>query len=56
MTRLLLLTFLGRPRWEDGVHPHESPPVMTVPMILLAVGSVVAGFLLVAGVPAVGRG
>jgi NADH-quinone oxidoreductase subunit L len=51
MTRLMLLTFFGRPRWDDGVHPHESPPVMTVPMIVLAVGSVVAGFLLVQAFP-----
>jgi NADH-quinone oxidoreductase subunit L len=47
MTRLMILTFFGRPRWEEGVHPHESPPVMTVPMIVLAVGSVFAGALLV---------
>jgi len=47
MTRLMLMTFLGRPRWEPGVHPHESPPSMTAPMVLLAVGSVAAGFLLV---------
>ncbi|MGK5171031.1 NADH-quinone oxidoreductase subunit L [Geodermatophilus sp. CPCC 205761] len=51
MTRLMLMTFFGRPRWEDGVHPHESPPVMTVPMIVLAVGSVFAGFLLVVVFP-----
>jgi NADH-quinone oxidoreductase subunit L len=51
MTRLMLMTFFGRPRWEDGVHPHESPPVMTVPMVLLAVGSVVAGFLMVSLFP-----
>jgi NADH-quinone oxidoreductase subunit L len=51
MTRLMLMTFFGRPRWEDGVHPHEAPAVMTVPMILLAVGSVVAGALLVAVFP-----
>ena len=51
MTRLMLMTFFGRPRWEDGVHPHEAPPVMTVPMILLAVGSVVSGFLLVSLFP-----
>ena len=25
MTRLMLMTFFGRARWEDGVHPHESP-------------------------------
>ncbi|WP_448626792.1 NADH-quinone oxidoreductase subunit L [Geodermatophilus sp. URMC 64] len=47
MTRLMLMTFFGRPRWEEGVHPHESPAVMTLPMVVLAVGSVAAGFLLV---------
>src|SRR5215217_6396034 len=51
MTRLMLMTFFGRARWEDGVHPHESPPVMTVPMMVLAVGSVLAGFLLVQAFP-----
>jgi NADH-quinone oxidoreductase subunit L len=47
MTRLMILTFFGRPRWADGVHPHESPRVMTLPMVVLAAGSVAAGFLLV---------
>ena len=47
MTRLMLMTFLGRPRWDPGVHPHESPTVMTAPMVVLAVGSVAAGLLLV---------
>ncbi|MGY1782344.1 NADH-quinone oxidoreductase subunit L [Geodermatophilus sp. SYSU D01036] len=47
MTRLVLMTFLGRPRWTEGQHPHEAPTVMTAPMVLLAVGSVAAGFLLV---------
>jgi NADH-quinone oxidoreductase subunit L len=51
MTRLMLMTFFGRPRWAEGVHPHESPAVMTVPMILLAFGSVGAGFLLVQAFP-----
>ncbi|MET1073774.1 MAG: NADH-quinone oxidoreductase subunit L [Umezawaea sp.] len=54
MTRLLILVFLGKPRWKelktslDGreYHPHESPLSMTVPMIILAVGSVGAGFFL----------
>src|SRR5688500_1538309 len=54
MTRLMLMTFFGRPRWEEGVHPHESPSVMTVPMIVLAVGSVASGFLLVSLVPLTG--
>jgi NADH-quinone oxidoreductase subunit L len=56
MTRLMLMTFFGRPRWEEGagstpVHPHEAPPVMTVPMIVLAVGSVFSGALLVSVFP-----
>jgi NADH-quinone oxidoreductase subunit L len=51
MTRLMLLTFFGRARWTEGQHPHEAPSVMTVPMIVLAVGSVFAGFLLVSVFP-----
>ena len=47
MSRLMIMTFFGEKRWTDDVHPHESPKVMTVPMLLLAVGSVVSGFLLV---------
>ncbi|MGY5883995.1 NADH-quinone oxidoreductase subunit L [Modestobacter lacusdianchii] len=47
MTRLMLMTFFGKARWTPGVHPHESPPTMTAPMVVLAVGSVAAGFLLV---------
>jgi NADH-quinone oxidoreductase subunit L len=43
MTRLMFMTFWGRRRWTDDVHPHESPRSMTVPMILLAVGSVGLG-------------
>jgi NADH-quinone oxidoreductase subunit L len=46
MTRLMLMTFLGKKRWEDGVHPHESPKVMTVPLMVLAALSAVGGLLL----------
>jgi NADH-quinone oxidoreductase subunit L len=78
MTRVMLMTFFGKPRWESqappagGIggsapqasterreapdtkpapppHPHESPPVMTWPMILLAIGSVGAGAFLILG-------
>jgi NADH-quinone oxidoreductase subunit L len=49
MTRLFVMTFHGNRRWADRVHPHESPPVMTGPMVLLAVGSAAAGGLLVLG-------
>ncbi len=46
--RLLLLTFHGRPRMDRHVleHVHESPKVMTVPLVLLAIGALVSGFLL----------
>jgi NADH-quinone oxidoreductase subunit L len=47
MSRVMFMTFAGEKRWDDKVHPHESTPVMTVPMILLAVGSVVAGGFLI---------
>lgn len=46
MTRLMLMTFFGRQRWREGVHPHESPAVMWLPLVLLAIPSVAAGALL----------
>ena len=46
MTRLMLMTFFGEKRWEDGVHPHESPKVMTFPLIVLAALSVLGGLML----------
>ena len=46
MSRLFFLTFLGAPRWPGGRHPHESPPVMTVPLVVLAALALVAGWLL----------
>ncbi len=52
MTRLFVLTFHGPKRWtEDIKHPHESPKIMTIPLILLAVGSAAAGWLLSTSVP-----
>jgi NADH-quinone oxidoreductase subunit L len=65
MTRVMLMTWFGKRRWtqegsaeppEAGTaehaaepHPHESPGSMTIPMILLAVGSVGAGAFLIIG-------
>ncbi|WP_030758071.1 MULTISPECIES: NADH-quinone oxidoreductase subunit L [unclassified Streptomyces] len=48
MTRVMLLTFFGEKRWQPDAeghppHPHESPKSMTVPMVILAFGSVFAG-------------
>ncbi|MDX1690789.1 MAG: NADH-quinone oxidoreductase subunit L [Acidimicrobiia bacterium] len=45
MSRLIFMTFAGRPRWKEGLEPHESPPVMTFPLVVLAVLSAVAGFV-----------
>ncbi|GAA2786837.1 NADH-quinone oxidoreductase subunit L [Streptomyces showdoensis] len=48
MTRVMFMTFFGEKRWQPDEkgelpHPHESPKSMTVPMVLLAFGSVFAG-------------
>ncbi len=49
MTRVMLMTFFGEKRWAPDAHPHESPNVMTWPMILLAIGSVFSGALFAIG-------
>jgi NADH-quinone oxidoreductase subunit L len=49
MTRVMLMTFFGEKRWKPDTHPHESPKVMTWPMILLAVGSVASGAVFAIG-------
>jgi len=65
MSRMMLMTWFGKPRWASeapaephetpeaehapAAHPHESPAVMTWPMIVLAVGSVGAGAFLIVG-------
>ncbi len=46
MSRLFFMTFHGKARWTDDQHPHESPLLMTVPMIVLAVGSAFLGLFL----------
>jgi NADH-quinone oxidoreductase subunit L len=47
MSRLFFMTFHGKEkRWTDGQHPHESPLTMTVPMMILAVGSGFLGLVL----------
>lgn len=45
MTRWFVLIFLGEARWEEGVHPHESPISMTAPMVILALFSLGGGML-----------
>jgi NADH-quinone oxidoreductase subunit L len=46
MTRVMLMTFFGEKRWAEDAHPHESPKVMTVPLLVLAALSVLGGLLL----------
>ncbi len=59
--RMFFLVFHGAPRWEQGPHhgpedepghddedggdPHESPAVITAPLVLLAIPSVIIGFV-----------
>ena len=43
MARLVWLTFLGNPRSTDAEHAHESPALMTVPLLLLAVFALTLG-------------
>jgi NADH-quinone oxidoreductase subunit L len=39
MTRVMFMTFAGKRRWAEDAHPHEAPPVMTTPVMLLALGA-----------------
>jgi NADH-quinone oxidoreductase subunit L len=45
ITRLWVLVFLGEPRWDEKAHPHESPKIMTLPLIALAVLAFVGGLV-----------
>ncbi len=49
MFRAVFLTFHGEPRFDtEALHPHDPPATMSVPLVVLAVGAVAAGFV---GVP-----
>jgi NADH-quinone oxidoreductase subunit L len=43
--RLIFLTFFGSPRSRAAEGAHESPPVMTIPLVVLAIGAAGAGLL-----------
>ena len=45
MTRQFVLVFMGEPRWDAETHPHESPRIMTVPLMVLAGLSIVGGLV-----------
>ncbi len=44
MTRLMVVTFFGSPRSESAAHGAESPALMTIPLILLAIPAAFGGF------------
>lgn len=49
MSRATMRTFYGTPAYDESVvHPHESPVIMTVPLVVLSVGAALAGVL---GIP-----
>ncbi|HXB11795.1 MAG TPA: NADH-quinone oxidoreductase subunit L [Bacteroidia bacterium] len=48
MFRLFFLVFMGEYRGDDKIHAHESPKVMTVPLMILAALATFGGFV---GVP-----
>jgi NADH-quinone oxidoreductase subunit L len=48
MFRLVTLTFEGKERFDHHIRPHEAPKTMTLPLIILAVLSIVGGFV---GIP-----
>jgi NADH-quinone oxidoreductase subunit L len=49
MSRVMILTFAGKPRYDINHPPHESSFLMLLPMGILAIGSVTSGFLLSRG-------
>jgi len=49
MTRLVVVAFLGEPRSEAAKHGHDCPAAMTLPLLILAVLSVIAGYEFFAG-------
>ncbi len=53
MFRLVYLTFYGKERFGHDKHPHESPGVMTIPLIILGVLSAIGGFI---GIPEIFSG
>jgi len=50
MFRLFFVAFLGEARNEKATHAHESPAVMTWPLIALAVFSVIGGVIGIEGI------
>ena len=49
MSRVMILTFTSKARWDKDAHPHESPALMWVPIAILSIGSVTTGYLFTRG-------
>jgi NADH-quinone oxidoreductase subunit L len=49
MTRMMMMTFFSEKRWKEDVHPHESPKVMTYPLIALGALSLLGGAMMLGG-------
>ena len=49
MSRVVILTFFSKARWDKDAHPHESPILMWLPMAVLAIGSIASGYLFTSG-------
>ena len=49
MSRVMILTFTSKARWDENAHPHESPALMWVPIAILSIGSIASGFLFTRG-------
>jgi NADH-quinone oxidoreductase subunit L len=45
MTRLVIVTFFGKARTKDASHAHESPLVMVIPLVILAIPSLISQWL-----------
>ena len=48
MSRLFVVAFLGQPRSDGAGHAHESPLVMTAPLVILSIAASITGFPLIA--------
>ncbi|MFM8718611.1 MAG: proton-conducting transporter membrane subunit, partial [Chthoniobacterales bacterium] len=48
MFRLFFVVFMGQPRSDHAEHAHQSPAVMTIPLLLLAIPSLAAGYPFIA--------
>lgn len=45
MSRQTFLVFFGGQRWDESARPHESPPTMTLPLVLLAGAAAIGGIM-----------